>query len=141
MQLDPLQNKDEWTLVGHFGVDAGLCWIGDPCYILHKKKSELPKSLGKDWGEFCDTLGSDNPTAKSYSYAIGHEGLGVCVSTGMGDGLYPVYALIKQDGEWGKRVMAVFIDFYDLLDKEKEELKKCPSKDLALSPVPKESIN
>jgi len=28
----------------------------------------------------------------------------------MGDGVYPVYALISDEGEWGKRVAGVFID-------------------------------
>lgn len=106
----------EWKLVGHFGVDAGLCWIGDPCYILHSET--LPPSLGGDWQSFCDTLGNDYPTMKSYNYLLGSEGLGICVSTGMGDGTYPVYALILNDGNWGKRVAAVFIDFYDLIKGE-----------------------
>jgi hypothetical protein len=114
--------KGEWKLVGHFGVDAGLCWIGDPCYILHKEDDELPESVGKDWGEFCGTLGDNYPTMKSYGYQLGHEGLGICVSTGMGDGTYPVYALIINDGVFGKRVAACFVDFYGLLSDDEEEL-------------------
>jgi hypothetical protein len=101
----------DWELVGHIGVDAGLCWIGDPCYILQDTSEGRPKSLGKDWSEFCDGLGEDYPTRKSYDYDIGHEGLGVCVSTGFGDGTYPVYAKVIDKGSWGKRVMAIFVDF------------------------------
>lgn len=72
-------------LIGHIGVDAGLCWIGDPCYILHAEKR--PESIGKDWDEFCQRMGD---LQSSFNYDLGHEGLGVCVSTGYGDGTYPV---------------------------------------------------
>ena len=93
-----------WELIGHVGIDAGLCWIGDPCYILHKDKPSA--SIGKDWDEFCNLLGDSYPTKKSFPYDLGHEGLGVCVSTGYGDGFYPVYGK-KQDG----RIMELYINF------------------------------
>jgi hypothetical protein len=119
-------DKSEWTLVGHIGVDAGLCWIGDPCYILHRDK--LPETLGKNWDQFCDTLES-YPLAKSFNHDLGHEGLGVVVSTGYGDGTYPVYVKYIDDRDWGKRVVGVYVDFlgemeeeeYDDEDEEDEE--------------------
>src|SRR5438270_340558 len=40
--------------IGEIGVDAGLCWIGDPCYILHT--DQPPKAIGKSWDEFCDIV-------------------------------------------------------------------------------------
>jgi len=43
--------------IGEIGVDAGLCWIGDPCYIFHQNK--LPSTLGKDWPEFCNLVGQN----------------------------------------------------------------------------------
>jgi hypothetical protein len=86
-------------LVGHVGVDAGIIWLGDPCYILHKKKLDK-KSLGQDWGEFCDKLGEDFPTLVEFQE-------GVVVSSGFGDGNYPVFAHIK-DG----RVKKVWIEFF-----------------------------
>jgi len=95
------------------GVDAGVVWVGDPCYILHKKK--LPKTLGKNWSEFCDLLGNECPTRKQFNYAAGHEGLGVCVSSGLGDGFYPVYAEIEETG-WGKRITKVWVDFMEERD-------------------------
>jgi hypothetical protein len=103
-------NRNEWTLVGHIGVDAGLCWIGDPCYILHQEE-KLPESLGADWYEFVDLLNESYPTMKSFKYQLGHEGLGCVVSTGFGDGTYPVYARITDEADSGKRVSAVFVDF------------------------------
>jgi hypothetical protein len=79
-------------LIGHIGVDAGLCWIGDPCYLQPGSK-ENPI---KDWDKFCTSFGDEHPRLKSFNYQLGHEGLGVCVSTG-GDGTYPVYAEVKGD--------------------------------------------
>lgn len=94
-------------LIGHIGVDAGICWIGDPYYILHSDDG-LPKTLGKDWEEFCDLI--DERPGKSFNYDMGHEGLGVCVSTGYGDGFYPVYAKID---EKSGRVKSVTIEFIE----------------------------
>jgi hypothetical protein len=99
-------NMEGWSLIGHFGVDAGLCWIGDPCYIIHKKTDG---SLGKDWAGFCNLLGTDYPTTKSF------HGLGVCVSTGFGDGSYPVYARIINN-----RIHQIFIDFTGEFDGQGE---------------------
>jgi len=118
-------DRSEWKLVGHFGVSAGLCWIGDPCYILHTENG-LPKTLGKDWGDFCNGLGEDYPTLKSYGYEAGHEGLGICVDTGFGDGSYPVYARVTEEAGWGKRVAQIFIDFMGdaFGDDEEEEVEE-----------------
>ena len=87
--------------LGHISVDAGLCWIGDPCYVL---PNDADKNPGHDWPEFCNTLEKldkpGEPTAHNF------KGLGVCVGTGYGDGSYPVTAKIK-DG----RVMSVTVKF------------------------------
>jgi hypothetical protein len=99
----------ELQLIGHISVDSGLCWIGDPCYILFKDK--LPEILGKDWSDFCKTI---NKKFSTYGHDMGYEGLGVCVSTGYGDGNYPVYALINCN-----RVMGTFIDFNNIIELNK----------------------
>jgi hypothetical protein len=93
--------------IGEIGVDAGLCWIGDPCYILHAQ--EPPQAIGRDWGEFCDILNraGQYPTAMQFHYDLGHPGLGVVVSTGYGDGVYPVYAELNEEG----RVARVLVEF------------------------------
>ena len=101
--------KNETKLVGHIGVDAGLCWIGDPCYIMGDDASHRVKN----WSDFCDQINHDNPTAQSFNYEMGHEGLGVCVSTGYGDGSYPVYATIIDDKEWGRRIKSVTVVFIE----------------------------
>jgi hypothetical protein len=103
--------------IGEIGVDAGLCWIGDPCYILHSEPT--PKALGKDWEEFCSNLHDDDqyPTSKQFNYDLGHAGLGVVVSTGYGDGVYPVYAEFSDDG----RIANVCVEFIDQDDETSDE--------------------
>jgi hypothetical protein len=108
--------QEGWELVGHFSVDAGLVWIGDPCYILHTDEGGLPKTLGKDWSEFCDKLGNDYPTKRVFGFTEDGDGLGICLSTGYGDGTYPVYARIKED-----RLVQVYIDFEDNYSYEGED--------------------
>lgn len=78
-----------WEKVGVIGVDAGLCWIGDPCYVLHKEGGAVPKTIGRNWNEFCDMILLKDAT--QIAYEAGHDGLGVVVSTGYGDGCYDVY--------------------------------------------------
>ena len=89
--------------IGEIGVDAGLCWIGDPCYILHADPK--PKAIGNNWGEFCNIVNA--AAVKQFNYDIGHPGLGVAVSTGHGDGVYPVFAEFDDQG----RVAKVCLEF------------------------------
>jgi hypothetical protein len=72
--------------LGTIGVDAGMCWIGDPCYVLPDDARDNP---GKDWGDFCEQMLHTN--AKEFAS-------GVCVTTGYGDGEYPVHAKVTEDG-------------------------------------------
>ena len=86
--------SEKWEQIGVIGVDAGLCWLGDPCYVLHTDKT--PKSIGKNWSEFCDIITKkDN---HQFNYDAGHPGLGVVVSTGYGDGCYPVEIRRNDEG-------------------------------------------
>ncbi len=105
MKTKPNRRKQ----IGQIGIDAGLCWIGDPSYILHAPS--LPKAIGKDWDEFCDNLDRSGryPTCQQFHYDLGHAGLGVVVSTGYGDGVYPVFAEFNEEG----RVAEVWIEFIE----------------------------
>ncbi len=98
--------RAKFVNVGVISVDAGLCWIGDPCYILHNDDGKPRDPIGKSWDEFCDKLGSANATA--FEHNPGNPGLGVCVRTGHGDGFYPVQARLV-DGQVAE-VRIVFID-------------------------------
>ena len=100
----------KWTKVGVIGVDAGLCWIGDPCYVLHRDGSEVHKDIGNDWHGFCYRLWErEKSGAAQWKYDAGHAGLGVSVSTGYGDGTYDVLVRKSKDGRIAE-VKVVFID-------------------------------
>lgn len=95
-------SKDQWQKVGVIGVDAGMCWIGDPCYVLHREDRPKYEDIGKSWREFCrevEKRGIDGPTcAAQFNFDKGHPGVGVCTRTGPGDGEYDVFVRKAADG-------------------------------------------
>ena len=103
--------QDTWQEIGEIGVDAGLCWLGDPCYVFHKE--DTPIEIGNNWDGFCNTIKDKgmfgNIQHAQFNYDMGHPGLGVCVSTGYGDGCYPVLAKFNSEG----RIAEVKIKFID----------------------------
>jgi len=113
--------------IGQIGIDAGLCWLGDPWYILHAEPK--PKAIGDDWSGFCDVLnrGKQYPTAHQFNYDLGHPGLGVCFSTGYGDGVYPVYATFNSEGRIAK-VCVEFIRTRTTASKGRAPLRKALSR-------------
>ena len=99
--------KNNREFIGEIGIAAGLCWIGDPCYVFGENR---PKEIGKDWKGFCSALkekGMYEKQTAQFNYDLGHAGLGVATSTGFGDGCYPVYATFDKDG----RVAKIEIEF------------------------------
>lgn len=108
-------NNENWIQVGEIGVDAGLVWVGDPCYCVTPDANNHP---AKTWSEFCDLYkGHADQIAKQFNYSAGHEGLGVTVQSGYGDGIYPV--LIRKNAEG--RVMEVKVVFIDESEDEEED--------------------
>ena len=87
--------KELWKKVGIIGVDAGLCWIGDPCYCVTPDANEHP---AKTWKGFCRELFKTKGETKQWNYKKGHPGLGVTIHTGYGDGVYEVYVKKNEDG-------------------------------------------
>ena len=110
----------EWTKVGVIGVDAGLCWIGDPCYVISDHCDAFDN---RDWGTFLKILSKNETVADAkglqgtaqFKYSKGHDGLGVCVSTGYGDGVYDVFVKHGNDGRVAE-VKVVFINEDDDVD-------------------------
>lgn len=96
------------TYAGSFGVDSGLAMVGDPCYL----------DKWKEWDEK-EPFDNYKTSAGQYGYlgaygtiaatGYGELGLGeaVAFTTGYGDGVYPVYIQLNEDG----RVCKVVIDF------------------------------
>jgi hypothetical protein len=78
----------EKRVIGTAGVDSGLLFLTDPCYIKHHK--ELHDS--DKWDKFCEQLPDDKR---------GNVCSGVVIQTEHGDGGYPVIGHYK-DGELKK---------------------------------------
>jgi hypothetical protein len=96
----------EMTLIGHFSVDSGQAMVGDPCYLdeWDTNRNEEWNIEGKE-GQYSYHGASATTIANNY----GELGMATAVvfSTGYGDGLYPVYAEMNEDG----RVARILIDF------------------------------
>jgi hypothetical protein len=104
-------------LIGQFAVDSGQAIVGDPTYLDEWKTWNSEVDNFEDHvnkvGEY-GYLGACNATlGKGFGQLGGSSA--VAFSTGYGDGLYPVYADITEDG----RVGMIVIDFtgeYDVED-------------------------
>lgn len=99
---------NKWERVGVVGVDAGLVLVGDPCYFSTPDATE---HLAETWDKFCDLIFKDSKFNKDghkqLNYKSGHPGVGVVVSSGYGDGTYPVF--IKKNAEG--RVVRLMVKF------------------------------
>lgn len=69
--------------IGYITVDAGIVYLGDPCY--QREDSDF-----SDWDKFCDRINDKTGVTK-----LDDAGKGIVVSSGYGDGVYPVF--IKRD--------------------------------------------
>jgi len=94
----------KWEKAGVVGVDAGMLWLGDPCYCVTPDANNHP---AKTWKEFCEKVG--NKDVIQFNYAIGRPGLGVVVHTGNGDGEYDVFIKKSKNGRIAE-VKTVFIN-------------------------------
>ena len=89
--------KRKTFLAGYAGVDAGMIMIGDPGYVV--EGGEVPS-----WDEFIDrVMGEDRkPAFESEIPDVATEPLGkyggIVIPSGYGDGIYPVYVRLAEDG-------------------------------------------
>lgn len=100
-------NIKEMTLIGHFAVDSGQAMVGDPCYLDDWElwNNGEPFDHESKAGQY-GYLGACGVTLKEGYGELG-TGNAVVFSTGYGDGYYPVYAELNEDG----RVARVVIEF------------------------------
>ena len=91
-------------MIGKCGVDSGQIMITDPCYVIDGEFTE------KHYQQVCEITLADGH-AGSLPYDLGHEGKAVVSSSGIGDGVYPVYATYEDVDGWGERIMKLEIDF------------------------------
>lgn len=106
----------EQKLIGYCGVDSGQILLTDPCYVkdfVDNEEFEPTKSMTTtgethpySYNGACGASLSEHGGGQ-LMFAMGHAGAGVCVSSGWGDGLYPVFADYSEDG----RIASVTIQF------------------------------
>ena len=99
--------RSDWETIGSVYVDAGMLWVGDPCYTI---AADTDAFVGS-WDEFVARLQNSDGEGADH-FTIGHssplgKGIGMAVSTGYGDVEYDVQ--VKYNGEG--RVAALKIEF------------------------------
>jgi hypothetical protein len=95
--------------IGEVGVDSASLMITDPCYVKDFKSGNYNPDIKKD-KSYSDNGACCATDGKNKGGEIG-KGLGVVFSTGIGDGVYPVYATLDDVEMFGERVVKVEIYF------------------------------
>ena len=95
------------TYIGDCYVDAGIIWIGDPCYIMGSDAT----SKVDDWCDFCDKLHATPHNSDQHSAPLG-TGIGLAIATGYGDGRYPVHIETNREGRVASATIT-FIEEYE----------------------------
>lgn len=101
-------------LIGHVGVDSGQVMITDPCYLSDWKDDEFGSSdapLNYSYSGACAATLGENGGAE-----IGSGTQGVASRTAHGDGCFPVFQIIGNDGT----VEGLFVDFAGMTDPEED---------------------
>jgi len=107
---------NDLVLAGMFSVDSGQAMVGDPCYLddWDTNKNDEWNLEGKT-GEYS----YQGASAVTLSNKFGSLGFNAVVfSTGYGDGLYPVFVKLNDDGVVSK----VVIDFENDLSLDQESI-------------------
>ena len=117
------RKNGKW-LVGRVGVDAGMVMVGDPCYLdkftdheyddakvdAQRRKQKYDYSYS---GACAATLGENLAGELGRADAV-------AVSSGYGDGVYPVYAHYNHEGRI-ERLEVVFVSDEEEEDVEEDE--------------------
>lgn len=93
-------------ILGIAGVDSGQLLIIDPCYLDSWKDGDYvpEKEADNDYHRACEITQN-----KEMGGSI--KG-GVVLSTGYGDGAYPVEVEYSDEGDFGVRIRSVKIKFF-----------------------------
>lgn len=96
-------------LIGYVGVDSGQLMLCDPCYIGRDfPTDDFDPSTPDDSGKYPMTYnGVCGATLSDKGFGEIGNATAVAFSSGLGDGMYPVYAVIVDDPMWGRRVASV----------------------------------
>lgn len=86
-----------WELLGKVAVDSGNLMVVDPCYVLPDKKRGFADDNAdhRDYSDFLDAFPDEGyvPTVEPWG-----PGMGLCIGTTYGDGVYDVYGVKNRDG-------------------------------------------
>ena len=96
-------------LIGYVGVDSGQLMLCDPSYIgKNFANDDFSPSETDETGRYPMTYnGACGATLSDERFGQLGFATAVAFSSGLGDGVYPVYAVIVNDPVWGKRVASV----------------------------------
>jgi hypothetical protein len=98
--------ESDLTYIGSFTVDSGQAMVGDPCYLDEWDTNKNDKwDIENKEGE--SSYQGVSATTLKNNFGMINNGSAVAFSTGYGDGIYPVYALLNSDN----RVSMIVIDF------------------------------
>lgn len=121
------RRNGKWR-VGQVGVDAGMVMVGDPCYLdkftdheYDDKKVETQMAKRRYDYSYSGACAATLSEEKAGQLGIGDA---VAVSSGYGDGVYPVYAHYNHEGRI-ERLEVVFVnndEDEDDVQEDEEEL-------------------
>lgn len=106
--------KSERQFLGHFAVDSGQAIVGDPGTMDFWIKTSVFDP--EDNGELSYNGASGATLARmggELEFPTGAPSAAVAFRTGLGDGVYPVFATIVDVPGWGKRVGKIEILMLD----------------------------
>jgi len=85
----------KWKEIGKVSVDSGMVMITDPCRVVSHPEGTAPQfsSLFKNWKEFVRAVDVSRPGIIPFP-SNGLPEMAVVSATGVGDGSFPVMALI-----------------------------------------------
>jgi hypothetical protein len=95
------------VLLGNFAVDSGQVMIGDPCYLDDFKNDDYKEDGVQNDYSYSGVCATTTTKENGGELSVNGVSLAVVSSTGMGDGVYPVYA-IKENG----RIKEITIKFF-----------------------------
>ena len=95
----------EKKIIGHCGVDSGQLLIVDPCYLEEWKNGNYGEKEDNHYNDCTNTTLSKQMGGEIL--VAGVRGTGVAISTGYGDGNYPVEAVYEDD-----RIKEIHIKFF-----------------------------
>ena len=97
--------------IGSFGVDTGQVIISDPSYLEEWNPNTNDDFELDKYANQYGYLGSCHATMSAAGGGILGIASAVAISTGWGDGVYPVYVKRGEDN----RIMQVLIDFEGII--------------------------